>query len=63
MKCKLFYATSEMPKIKETDTGIWRRLNLSNEKCWETGNYTNSCDCKLCLHKTECSGYEGDDTE
>lgn len=29
-----------------------------NEKCWETGNYTDNCDCYLCGHKDKCSGYD-----
>lgn len=34
-----------------------------NEKCWETGNYTDNCDCELCPHKYECSGYDGEEDE
>ena len=33
------------------------------EHCWETGEYTDKCDCEMCEHKFECSGYEGDDWE
>ena len=30
--------------------------------CWETGIYDNDCDCTICSHHGECSGYdEGDD--
>ena len=29
--------------------------------CWQTGNYTDECDCEFCSHKQECSGYGGDD--
>lgn len=28
--------------------------------CWETGNYTDDCECEFCDHKDECSGYEED---
>lgn len=31
------------------------------ELCWETGNYTDDCDCELCCHNFECSGYDSDD--
>lgn len=31
------------------------------ELCWETGNYTDDCDCELCDHNFECSGYDRDD--
>lgn len=34
-----------------------------NELCWQTGNYTDNCDCELCSHKYECSGYEGEEDE
>lgn len=30
------------------------------EKCWQTGIYTDDCECEFCEHKFECSGYEGD---
>lgn len=34
----------------------------ANEICFRTGNYTDDCNCELCEHKEECSGYEhGDD--
>lgn len=29
------------------------------ERCWETGNYTDDCNCEFCSHKHECSGYDG----
>ncbi len=32
-----------------------------NELCWSKGNYTDECDCELCSHKNECSGYEGEE--
>ena len=32
-----------------------------NDNCWNTGNYTDDCDCELCSHKYECSGYEGEE--
>ena len=28
------------------------------DKCWETGIFTDDCDCELCNHKHNCSGYE-----
>lgn len=31
------------------------------ELCWETGNYTDDCDCEFCAHNFECSGYDRDD--
>lgn len=31
------------------------------EKCWQTGIYTDDCECEFCEHKFECSGYESDD--
>ena len=34
-----------------------------NEFCWQTGNYTGNCDCELCSHKYECSGYDGEEDE
>lgn len=34
-----------------------------NEFCWQTGNYTDNCDCELCSHKYECSGYDGEEDE
>jgi len=33
------------------------------EKCWETGEYNDECDCEMCDHKFECSGYEVDGWE
>ena len=33
------------------------------EYCWETGEYTDECDCEMCEHKFECSGYESDDDD
>ena len=32
----------------------------SYDLCFGTGFYDND-DCELCPHKSECSGYEGDD--
>ncbi len=29
--------------------------------CWETGEYTDDCECEFCAHKNECSGYEEKD--
>mgnify|MGYP004458425557 FL=1 len=31
------------------------------DHCWQTGNYTDDCECEFCEHKEECSGYEKDD--
>ena len=31
---------------------------LPTEICWETGNYSDNCNCDFCEHKSECSGYE-----
>ena len=28
--------------------------------CWETGVFTDDCECEFCSHKEECSGYTGD---
>ena len=38
-------------------------MTNANENCWRTGRYTDECDCELCPHKQDCSGYEGDDEE
>ena len=27
-----------------------------NELCWNSGVYSDLCDCALCSHKDECSG-------
>lgn len=47
-----------------------RRIAMSNIKskyptdhCWQTGNYTDDCECEFCEHKEECSGYERDDED
>lgn len=32
-----------------------------NEICWQTGNYSDLCECEFCEHKHECSGYEEDE--
>ena len=34
-----------------------------NERCWETGQFTDDCDCELCDHNFECSGYEDSEDE
>lgn len=34
-----------------------------NELCYQTGHHLTMCDCELCDHRHECSGYEGDDDE
>lgn len=58
---KIFFATSNPPHITKRDTGMWRRVvREPNEHCWETGEYKEGCDCEVCMHKDECSGYEGD---
>lgn len=33
------------------------------DHCWQTGNYTDNCECEFCEHKEECSGYERDDED
>ncbi len=35
----------------------------ANEKCYQTGNYTEECDCNLCSHQRECYGKEDDGEE
>lgn len=35
----------------------------ATELCWQTGNYTDDCDCEVCEHNYECSGYESDEYE
>lgn len=70
---KIFFGPSKPPHITEKDTGIWRRIcgargcnksvfnnesEKEEEKCWRTGNYTDECNCELCNHKHECSGYD-----
>lgn len=34
-----------------------------NERCYQTGNYTDECDCNLCIHQRECSGSEVDEED
>lgn len=31
------------------------------EKCWQTGAYSDDCECEFRAHKHECSGYDGED--
>ena len=31
------------------------------DKCLETGEYTDDCNCEFCDHKEECSGADLDD--
>ena len=31
--------------------------------CYETGEYTDDCECMFCEHKYECSGYNDDDED
>ncbi len=33
---------------------------LAEESCWATGRFTD-CNCEICAHKYECSGYEDRD--
>lgn len=33
------------------------------EICWETGAFTDGCECEFCSHKFECSGCEKYDDE
>lgn len=35
--------------------------NDLSELCWQTGNYTDNCECEFCNHKEECSRYEDDE--
>lgn len=32
-----------------------------NDLCWETGHYSDKCDCNTCIHRDECSGSNADD--
>ena len=58
---RIFFAASNPPYITEKDKGMWRRAVMKpNEDCWRTGVYNDNCDCEVCMHKDECSGYEGD---
>ena len=58
---KLLLASSKEIHIDENDTSFMRRVRFDfNEHCWNTGEYDDRCDCELCMHKEECSGYEGD---
>lgn len=34
---------------------------LSTEVCWQTGNYSDGCNCSFCEHQDECSGFDCDD--
>lgn len=35
------------------------------EFCWNTGRYTDECQCEICMHRSECSagGEDEDDDE
>ena len=44
-----------MPNIPNTESVY------PTELCWQTGNFTDDCECGFCGHKEECSGYEEDD--
>lgn len=35
----------------------------NEELCWQTGHYTDNYSCELCIHKEECSGYEGGEND
>lgn len=34
-----------------------------NERCYQTGNYTEECDCNHCSHQRECNGAEEEGEE
>ena len=34
-----------------------------NDRCYQTGNYTDDCDCNLCSHQRECSGSDLEDED
>lgn len=34
---------------------------LPTEVCWQTGNYSDGCNCSFCEHQAECSGFDCDD--
>ena len=43
--------------MNETES---EKINENPEKyCWATGIYASICNCELCEHKDECSGYNG----
>ena len=31
--------------------------------CWNTGRFTDDCDCEMCDHKDECSGNDNHDDD
>lgn len=33
------------------------------DRCWETGVYTDDCECEFCSHKHYCSGYDHDEDD
>ncbi len=33
------------------------------EICWKFHHYSDDCDCELCDHKSECSGYDSHDDD
>lgn len=37
--------------------------NIPEEKCWQTGIFTDECQCEMCMHLHECSasGYDDED--
>ena len=37
---------------------ILEKVGRDMSKCWATGNYTDECDCEVCDHRFECSGYD-----
>lgn len=34
-----------------------------NDNCYQTGNFTDECDCNLCQWQRVCSGSDLDDEE
>lgn len=54
----------EIPKLNRLKEQSMREMladcESREEICFETGIYDNDCDCWICIHKDECSGYEGD---
>lgn len=51
--------TTENKKI----TRIITKTNTqeANEECWETGTYSDDCDCSICDYKHDCSGSDSED--
>ena len=36
-------------------------VNEANDKCWETGIFTDECDCFTCEYSSVCSGSDAED--